>query len=244
MLTYCLNYFSPLSTLARARQYYRRRHVGLPAMLDALLVSPLPKTDCPISQLSILSLDFETTGLDGRKDHILSIGSVVLKEGVIELGSAQHNYVNQPDVVKAETAVINQLMPEQLAAGQPLDELMSALFERMVGQILLAHGSTVERRFIDAYLYNRFGLPPLPLPWLDTLTIGQRRQRRQRSLETDFRLSSLRQQVGLPDYPAHDALFDAVAAAELLLAFSTRLIAERPMSLAALLHLQGNKLIY
>lgn len=241
---YGLNYFSASAKFERARARYLARHRSLPAVISTLLTSPLPAAECPLMQLPVLSIDFETTGLDPRQDHILSIGTIEIKAAGIELSSAQHNYVNGPHVVKAETAVINQLMPALLASGQPLDELMENLFITMAGHILLAHGSMVEQRFIDAYLQNRFNLPPLPLPWLDTLVIAQRRVRHQRELATDFRLSSLRQQSGLPDYPAHDALIDAIATAELLLADSHRLITTRPITLRELLRLQGKHFSY
>ncbi|PVZ86657.1 hypothetical protein C9426_14655 [Serratia sp. S1B] len=234
-------YFAPLSKLERARAHYLAQNPVLPNVLKTLLITPLPGADCPLDQLPILALDFETTGLDPYLHHILSIGTVALNGAGIELSSAHHNYVNDPRVINAETAVINQLLPELLATGQPLDVLMEALLVNMAGQVMLAHGSMVERCFIDAYIASRFGLPPLPLLWLDTLHMEKRRYRHQRELSGDFRLSALRQQAGLPDYPAHDALLDAVATAELLLFYSAKLVTSRPVTLADLLKLQGNK---
>ncbi|EKP0308896.1 3'-5' exonuclease [Aeromonas veronii] len=241
---HCLTYFSPLAKLSRARSQYLTHHPDLPIILKQLLTAPLPEADWPLARLPLLALDFETTGLDPAQDHILSIATVAIDGGGIELSSARHNYVNGPYVVKAETAVINQLLPVLLAAGRPLDEVMDALFNRMAGHILLAHGSTVERRFIDAYIQARFGLPPLPLAWLDTLTIEKRRHRHQRAITSDFRLASLRKQAHLPDYPAHDALLDAIATAELLLAYSTHLISSRPVSFKELIRLQGNQITF
>lgn len=234
-------YFSPLSKLERSRQHYLAQHPVLPKVLKDLMLSPLPSTHCPLAQLPILALDFETTGLDPYHHHILSIGTVALNDGGIALSSADHSYVNDPRSINAETAVINQLLPELLATGQPLDLLMEALLANMVGQVMLAHGSMIERRFIEAYIASRFGLPPPPLLWLDTLQMEKRRYRHQRELSGDFRLSVLRQKAGLPDYPAHDALLDAVATAELLLFYSAKLVTSRPVILADLLQLQGNK---
>lgn len=212
----CLDYFSARQRLERARARYLTR-IGLPTMVRQLLSVPLPSPGASLKEARLLSLDFETTGLQPTEDHILSIGTVDVLKGRIDLETATHSFVHGRYLVKADTAIINHLMPEQLADGKSLDEAMEELFHLMSGAILLAHGAMVERRFIDHYLQQRHCLPPLPLPWLDTLEIERRRTRYIRTMQADLRLSSVRSRHGLPRYSSHEALIDAVATAELLL---------------------------
>jgi DNA polymerase-3 subunit epsilon len=56
--------------------------------------------------------------------------------------------------------------------------------------------------------------------WLDTLAIERAKAHRtqQPIQEGGFRLGPCRERYGLPDYQGHDALTDALATAELLLA--------------------------
>ncbi|XEI33767.1 exonuclease domain-containing protein [Aeromonas veronii] len=213
----CLDYFSARKRLERARARYMRTWDGLPAMVRQLLSAPLPSPGTSLKEARLLSLDFETTGLQPTEDHILSIGTVDVLKGRIDLETATHAFVHGHHRIKADTAIINHLMPEQLAGGKSLDDAMEELFHQMSGAILLAHGAMVERRFIDHYLQQRHRLPPLPLPWLDTLEIERRRRRYMRDMPADLRLSSVRNRHGLPSYSCHEALIDAVATAELLL---------------------------
>lgn len=199
----------------RARERYLRRP-ALPEALRTLLAAPLPSDSTPLCGLSLLSLDVETSGLDPKRDQLLSIGSVVLAQGQIRLDGASHLFV-QSDALDRRSAVIHHILPEMLQNGVSLDDAMMQLFSQLTGRVALAHGSTVERRFIDHYLADRFGLPPLPQLWLDTLHIEKRYARLQGFEQPDLRLAAVRDAQGLPAYPAHIALTDAVACAELLL---------------------------
>ncbi|MDR7020084.1 exonuclease domain-containing protein [Aeromonas salmonicida] len=212
----CLAYFSARQRLERARARYLTQPT-LPALVKALLQAPLTALESSLDGTRLLALDFETTGLQPQDDQILSIGTVDITEGRIDLQTARQTLIDSPCPVKADTVIIHHLVPQLLATGKSLDQAMDQLLQRMSGAILLAHGSSVERRFIDHYLQQRHGLPPLPLPWLDTLEIERRRTRYIRDMSADLRLSSVRSRHGLPSYPCHEALIDAVATAELLL---------------------------
>lgn len=144
----------------RARERYLRRP-ALPEALRTLLGAPLPSDSTPLFGLSLLSLDVETSGLDPERDQLLSIGSVVLAQGQIRLDEASHLFV-QSDKLDRRSAVIHHILPEMLQNGVSLDDAMMQLFSQLTGRVALAHGSTVERRFIDHYLADRFGLPPCP----------------------------------------------------------------------------------
>jgi DNA polymerase-3 subunit epsilon len=63
---------------------------------------------------------------------------------------------------------------------------------------------------------------PILAPVVDTLLLEQRRLlRANKGIKSgDLRLHYCRQRYGLPDYPAHDALTDALATAELLSAWA------------------------
>ncbi len=239
MLDTLLRRREPVAHLHEQRTRYLARG-GIPAPLARLLQTPLPPTTTPLQALDILALDIETTGLDPEQDHILSVGLVPVHQGRIDLRAARRFFVHGPYVVKASTAIINQITPEMLENGQPLDWVMEELFAAMQGHVLLCHGATVEQRFINAYLQQTFGLRDLPLPWLDTLALERNRSAHKGAEHNDFRLSSVRARQGLPPYPAHDALTDAVATAELLLSLAKTLFADTTPTLGGLLRQHGS----
>lgn len=191
---------------------------GLSHALKQLLEAPLPDFNATVTHLPWLVFDFETSGLDANTDCILSIGSVVAENGQIGLASAQHHYISSGNPVSARSAIINHITPEMLRDGVALDEAMEALFTSLTGRVAIVHGRMVERAFINAWLFKRYGREGLPLLWIDTLELELRHQQAARRIQNDLRLSSIRRDYHLPDYPAHHALCDAVATAEVLLA--------------------------
>ncbi len=191
---------------------------GLSHALKQLLEAPLPDFNATVTDVPWLVFDFETSGLDATMDCILSIGSVVARNGQIGLASAQHHYISTGNPVNARSAIINHITPEMLREGVSLDEAMEALFASLTGRVAVVHGRMVERAFINAWLFTRYGREGLPLLWIDTLELERRHQQAARRMQNDLRLSSIRRDYHLPDYPAHHALCDAVATAEVLLA--------------------------
>jgi len=213
-----LDYFNPLNKLKRKRERYLKKN-DVPDNIRALLSAPLPSISADLYQLDYLSLDFETTGFYPENDLLLSVGYLPINKQQILLSDAVESLIKSSDKIKAETAVINHIVPEMLENGSPLNEVMDGLFTAMTGKALIAHGCVIEKRFIDHYVAEQFNLPALPLLWVDTLTIEKSFTiNRADSDSTDFRLTSIRARHGLPEYPAHGALIDALATAELYLA--------------------------
>ncbi|WP_394132216.1 exonuclease domain-containing protein [Shewanella maritima] len=216
MLTQLLHYFHPLSRLARARSAYLAAHPDMPEVLKLLLLEPLPELNDAVERQTYLSMDIETSGLDAQKDHILSVGYVTMVGKSIDLNSVEHTYIK--GVVRPETVVINHIVPQMLNNARKLDTVMTHLFEQMRGKILLVHGKQVEQQFIDHYIKKKYGLPPMPLLWVDTLAIEKSMTLNRETEQGDYRLAAVRQRYGLPEYHGHSASVDAVATAELLMA--------------------------
>ncbi|MGD9392875.1 MAG: exonuclease domain-containing protein, partial [Chromatiales bacterium] len=71
------------------------------------LAHPFPDGKQEILDSVIVSMDFETTGLDTQKDDILSIGYVELQHGAIQLASATHIYLEAQQAIPEASAVIH-----------------------------------------------------------------------------------------------------------------------------------------
>lgn len=201
---------------------YRRRR-----LLDKTPAGPLrdylqvpfaaPKTDC--RQLHCIALDLETTGLDPRTDAIVSFGWVMLHGLQIALGSTQHRLVRQHTAIPEASAVIHQITDDAAAEGESLEQVMAELLPLLAGKVLIAHHARVELGFISAACERLYGGRFL-IPIIDTQHIAQQwLERRNKSFRPgELRLGALRNRYNLPRYRAHDALVDALAAAELYIA--------------------------
>lgn len=192
-----------------------------PGALRDYLEHPLPSPKARCRDLEILALDFETTGLDPKRDHILSVGCVLIRKFQIPLATARHRYVQITGEIPEGAAVIHHITDDTSARGEALEEVLAWLLHRLAGRVLLAHHAGVELGFLDHTCRRLYGAPFLARS-IDTLKIAQRRfARRNQILKTgDLRLFNLRERYKLPQYKAHNALTDAVAGAELFLALA------------------------
>ncbi|WP_051201918.1 exonuclease domain-containing protein [Ferrimonas senticii] len=208
----------PLLQLQQQRQQLLDRR-DLPPQLLALLQSPLPAPTTALTELPLLALDLETSGLDANCDHILSLGYLPLNQRRWCLNKAQLQHVAAADKVCADSAVINHITPEMLSHAQPLRQCLLALFEQMIGRAVVVHGRCIEQQFIEHWLWQHYRIKQLPILWFDTLHIEKARQLDpERQLNGDFSLAAVRSDYQLPSYPSHHPTTDALACGELLLA--------------------------
>ena len=198
----------------------RRLHRLLdPSPLRDFYAVPFPRPGQDYRQVPMLAIDLETTGLDPRKDQILSFGWVGLSGDCIHLGEARHRLVRVRGEIPAESAVIHQITDDQAAAGGHLPSALAELLQALAGRVMIAHHARVEQGFLSAACRRLFGVGLL-VRTIDTQALARRTfERRHIPYKgTDLRLHALGERYNLPRYGAHNALADALAAAELFLA--------------------------
>jgi len=222
------NKFHPITHLEKKRAAWVAEG-NLPDSITELLSEPYPAPESKLKDLEFFVFDLETTGLDPKEGRILSIGYLLIRNMLVDISTSSHTYIQAEKYVKPEAAVINHIVPEMLSEGKLFDEAMDEMFRAMKGKILVAHGTIIEKSFIDAYVKLRYGLPSLPLLWLDTLVIEKSLIRNKNDSGTgDYQLASVRERYNLPPYLAHNALADSIATGELFLALSKTIYGKKP----------------
>lgn len=171
----------------------------------------------------LISVDLELTGLDAMQNQIIAIGWTQVDQGRIRLGSNRHIMVNAEQSV-GHSAAIHELMDSDVATGVALEAGLEALFEAAVGRAWLFHHAGLDVAFLQRACLDWAGVAP-PFPVLDTLQmeLAIRKRRDQPVRQGDMQLSTLRSRYNLPRYTAHNALIDACATAELMLAIASRM---------------------
>lgn len=174
-----------------------------------------PKTS--LSEVNFLVLDLELTGLDAKKDHIISAGWVPIRRQEIMLGDSAHYLVKSP-VGVGQSAVIHGVHDHQLTTGIELCELMALLLQTYPGYVLVAHHAQMDLAFLTMACERCFGRSP-KFKAIDTLKIEwQRLHNKGKVLTRDMlKLASCLERHKLPKAPQHHALADAFACAQLLL---------------------------
>lgn len=203
--------------LARFRQRRRLR----PGALQDCWQTGLPSARADWRALEFLVVDAEMSSLDPRQGELLSLGWVQIRAGAIELGSASHRILRARGSV-GQSAVIHQLRDLDVVDGESPEIVLEALLDAARGRTLVFHNGRLDLAFLDP-LAGRFHGAPLLMPWVDTLQAEQRLLRRRGITpgSGDLTLAGCRARYGLGDHAAHNALGDALATAELLLAHAS-----------------------
>ncbi|MCE9679631.1 3'-5' exonuclease [Shewanella sp. AS1] len=193
---------------------FRAEHKQLKSYQRALL-SELDKS---IYEASLVALDLEMTGLNSSQDQILSIGLIPIERGQIILQRAEHRLVQIRGSV-GNSAVIHGILDAHLTQGETLDAVIAWLLQVTEGKILVAHHAPLDLKFIQQALLATLG-ETTKFIGLDTLAIEKKRLLRQHEMleKGSLRLGASRQRYNLPVYAAHNAIIDALACGELLLA--------------------------
>ncbi len=184
-----------------------------------------------IGDTPLISVDLELTGLDARSNRIISIGWTLIDQGRIQMSSNSRLLIN-PEQSVGTSAAIHELLDNEVVQGLELDSGLEMLFEAAIGRAWVFHHASLDVAFLQQACISWAGLAP-PFLVLDTMQIElDRRKRREIPVQQgDLQLNRLRSDYNLPRYTAHDALIDAVATAELLLAIAARLDRNAPLKL-------------
>jgi len=177
-----------------------------------------PDDHTPLADLPLLAVDLETSGLSPERERVLAVGFVPVDGSRISFSGARRLVVRD-DAGPGDAVTIHRLTHDDLASGVPLGEALAELRTALAGRALLAHHVAFDLAFLRA-AFRSVGEEPPALRVVCTLDL-QRRLLARRGEELApgvLRLWRARRRFGLAAAPAHDALGDALACAELYLA--------------------------
>lgn len=176
-----------------------------------------------LSNTPLIAVDLEMTGLDAMQNQIIAIGWTQLDHGRVSLASNRHLLINAEQSV-GHSAAIHELTDNEVAEGVPLEAGLAALLEAARGRVWLFHHADLDVAFLQQATLAWAGVA-MPFIVLDTmcLELTLRKRRELPVHHGDLQLTKLRADYNLPVYTAHNALIDACATAELLLALAENL---------------------
>jgi len=175
------------------------------------------------TRAEFVSLDFEATGLDLRRDTIISFGVVPVREGRIALGDAVYELVD-PDVPPSPRSItVHGLRAQDLAGAHALEDAAAILGRAIEGRILVAWFGTVEAAFLGKVFggSRRHWLRRM----VDVRKLVLALDRMDGALGTpaDYTLEAAALRFGVPVASPHHALDDALVTAQLFLILATTL---------------------
>jgi DNA polymerase-3 subunit epsilon len=187
----------------------------------------------PWEGVTYWALDLETGGLDAKSDPILAVGMVPIRGGAIRLAEAYASLVRPeaPQGIRPDSMRAHHLVPQDVREAPALAAVLADVDVRLREGVLLVHNAALDVRFLRQ-AYRQTGLRWPGPTVVDTVALLLKAARRARfvdpdapEIEPELNLSAARRRVKLPEYATHDALTDAIAAAELFLVLRRRLAA-------------------
>lgn len=195
---------------------------GLQRWLDARRQAngPFAPLFAPYKGEEWVAIDCEATGLDPRRDALLSVAAVPVSGTTIRLRDRLCLRIGYQGEALAEQIRHHRLRAADLADGLPLEQALRELLAMLGNRPLVGYCIGFDRDLLSAALRRTlgFGLPQRCLdirgPFADWW------QRRHPGQPPDLRLEAMAQALGLPLFERHDALGDALTAAAIRLALS------------------------
>lgn len=166
-----------------------------------------------------VALDCEATGLNPRQDDIIAIGAVRIV-GQRVLTSERLELLVQPSRAMAADAIrVHGLRQQDLAHGLPPDEAMHRLLHFIGPRPLVGYFLEFDLALINRAVFPLLGVP-LPQARHEVSAMFHEwkfRQlpawQQQGHASVDLRFATLLRELDIPEWPAHNALNDAVMAA-------------------------------
>ncbi|WP_417543354.1 3'-5' exonuclease [Marinobacter sp.] len=205
-------------------QYEALANSAKAPVLKAFYEAGCAPPDTPVSEVPMVALDFETTGLEADEHSIVSIGLVPFTLDAIQLSQARHWVVRPKLPLHQMSVTFHGITHADIYNAPDLSEILEEVFASLNGRIPVVHFRHIERPFLNVALQYRLD-EGIRFPVVDTMAIeAHLHPDRQPSFlkrlvgekPLSIRLADSRTRYGLPHYAAHNALIDAIATAELL----------------------------
>ena len=185
--------------------------------------------DKPLEEYEFVVVDTELTGLDQRRDEIVSIGAVRISNMRIDLQNCFYTCLRPAGDLPKTSTLIHRITPCDTEQSPPLDEVLPEFVEYCGRALLVGHNVGLDIGFLNKALRKRLG-GILHNPCLDTMRLAMVYKQTQwenyydrYNLNVSYTLGDLSKEYGLPIFGEHNALQDAMQTAYLFLFFVHKL---------------------
>lgn len=174
----------------------------------------------PITDARYVVIDTELTGLDEKKDSIVSIGALRMTGGRIDLSDTFYRLVSPRTEMKAESVVIHEITPSEVLEKPRIDAVLDEFLAYCGSDILIGHFISIDLAFLDREV-RRGRRQKLQNAVLDTCSMYAWLRKRDPSdgcfpaPHTGYRLSDIAPGFRIPVDTTHHALMDAYTTAQL-----------------------------
>jgi DNA polymerase-3 subunit epsilon len=203
-----------------------RGHRDLPAPLRRTAACKVAvDRRAAIGEVDYVAFDTELTGLDPRRDSIISIGAVRLRGGRIFPGQVFSRLVQPESELRSEGVVVHELVHSDLEGAERASDVLIDFLEFIGDAVLIGHFVHIDVGFVHRAMKKIFAVG-FARAAIDTSTLHDWLIDNDPSLAAHHGGISVKKDLfstagryGIAVDRPHDALFDAFVAAQLFQRF-------------------------
>jgi DNA polymerase-3 subunit epsilon len=158
-----------------------------------------------------VTVDVETTGLDMRRDRVLSIGAVSVSGGLIDLAGCFEVLLRQPESSSRDNILVHRIGGQRQMSGEDPAEALVRFLEYVGHAPLVAFRSEFDQSMIDRALKETLGVATQSA-WIDLAKVLPALYPANDCRTMDDWLAMMKIRM----LARHDALADALATAQML----------------------------
>lgn len=155
-------------------------------------------------------LDCETTGLSPRKDEILSIGAVIIRDNKVLMRKTLNIFVKPSQNVNEESIKIHQIRPIDLEHAVEPQEAIYELLKFIGPRTIVGYYIKFDIAMISKYTKKLIGIK-LPNDSIEVSSMYYKTKKRASDYEfVDLKFDTIMKELDIPTLGKHDALNDAI----------------------------------
>lgn len=160
----------------------------------------------------LVCFDCETTGLDPKKDDIISIGAVIIKNDTILSSQKFERFVKPKQELTGETIKIHRIRECDLDDAKDIDDVIEEFLDFVGNRPLVGYFLSFDKAMVNKYIKPKIGIT-LPNMSYEVSEIYYNMVATPQNPDIDLRFDTLMNNLDLPIMSAHDAINDAIMTA-------------------------------
>ncbi len=173
--------------------------------------------DQDIPENEYIVLDTETTGLNPKKDEILSIGAVKVKDNQVLTSESFEIFIKPVQPISEESIKIHHIRPTDIEHGVTINEALEKLLPFIGNLPIVGYYISFDIKILSTYLKQYIGVG-LQNDSIELSSMYYKRHRKKSAHEfVDLKFDTIMRELDLPRLGQHDALNDAIMSAMMFL---------------------------
>jgi len=178
--------------------------------------------------------DTELTGLDAKRDSIISLGAIRMHGGRIDLSGRFYRLLNPHTEFKPKSVVIHGIMPSEVIEKPNIDIVLSEFLEYCGNDIVVGYCVDIDLHFINREMARIYGLSFANAvveicylyEWLKKRMNSARAGEHFLPILREGKLYDIAKAYGIAVSGAHNAMVDAYVTAQIFQRFLPLLISK------------------